>query len=457
MSFRHHDLIVLGVGSGNAVITDGFADLDVALVADGPFGGTCLNTGCIPSKMLVHTAEVAETVRTAARFGVDATLLGVRWRSVRDRVFDRLDAVSVDGRRGREEASFVTVYSGTARFVGARRLEVDGSDGTATIGADQIVLATGSRPVVPPVVADSGLPFETTDSVMRIDDLPDRLAVLGGGYIAAELATVFSAFGVAVTIIEQESGLLSGQDKDVAATYTRLAGARFDLRLGTELVDISGRPGALQLRLDDESELDTDLLLVATGRRPNGDRLDLDTAGVATHDDGRIVVDQYQRTTADGVFALGDACTPVPLKHMANREADVVSHNLRHPDDLRTARHDVVPAAIFTQPQIASVGATEQECQDRGAEYRVGKAEYPEVAYGWALEDENGFCKVLAEPSSGRVLGAHVIGPHASTLIQPFVLAMTLGIDARTVVRQPYWIHPAPVELVQNALLDLKS
>ncbi|MFF1784093.1 FAD-dependent oxidoreductase [Streptomyces virginiae] len=197
------------------------------------------------------------------------------------------------------------------------------------------------------------------------------------------------------------------------------------------------------------------MLLVAVGRLPNSDRLNLRAAGIATHDDGRVIVDRHQRTTAEGVFALGDICSPVALKHVANREAEVVVHNLRHPDDLIAADHELVPAAVFTRPQIASVGATEQDCRDRGLDYLVGTAGYGDVAYGWAMEDTTGFCKVLAEPGTGRLLGAHIMGPQAPTLIQSLVLAATLGIDTTTLAKSPYWIHPALTEVVENALLDL--
>lgn len=211
----------------------------------------------------------------------------------------------------------------------------------------------------------------------------------------------------------------------------------------------------MTLTLDDGSTVEADMLLVAAGRIPNGDRLDLGAAGIRTHDDGRIVVDEHQHTTAEGVFALGDVCTPVPLKHVANREAEVVSHNLRHPQDLIGADHDLVPSAVFTRPEIASIGATEEECRDRGGTFLVGTASYADVAYGWAMEDTTGFCKVLAEPGTGRLLGAHIMGPQAAILIQPLVLAMTRGIDALSLAEEPYWIHPALTEVVENALLDL--
>ncbi|MBB5835899.1 mycothione reductase [Kribbella italica] len=452
---RTHDVVVIGAGSGNAVIDEGFSSLDVAIVADGPFGGTCLNRGCIPSKMLIRAAEVADTVRDAGRYGVDARLSGVRWRDVRDRIFGRLDEQSAQGRQGREDEQNITVYDGTARFVGSHRLRIETADGPVDVTAERFVIAAGGRPVVPPPVAESGLPYETSDTVMRLDELPRTMVVVGGGYIAAELATAFSAFGVDVSIVEQTSALLAGQDEDVVETFTSEARKRFDLHLGREVVGVEGQPGALQVKLDDGSMLAAELLLVAVGRQPNSDRLAVDKTGVETTEDGRVVVDEYQRTAADGIFALGDICTPVPLKHVANREAEVVSHNLKHPDDLIRAAHDVVPSAIFTRPQIAAVGLTEQECRDRKLAHRIGKTAYADVAYGWALEDETGFCKVIAEPDTGKLLGAHIVGPQAATLIQPLVLAMTLGLDATAVANTPYWPHPALTEVVENALLDL--
>lgn len=437
------------------VVDDSFADLDVAIVEEGAFGGTCLNVGCIPSKMLAYTAEVAEVVRGAGPFGVDATLRGMRWTDVRDRVFDRVDAESADGRAAREGSDFVTVYSGHARFIGPRSLQIELGAESVAVEADQIVIAAGGRPMVPPPVLESGLLFETSDSIMRIDAPPRRLAVLGGGYIAAELAEVFAAAGSEVVIIEQAEQLLGPQDESVAAEFTELARHRFELHLGRELTRLEGVAGALRLVLDDGTTLAADTLLVAVGRTPNSDRLDLGAAGITTHDDGRIVVDEYQRTDAEGVFALGDICAPYQLKHVANREAEVVAHNLRHPDDLIATDLDVVPAAVFTNPQIASVGATEQECRDDGRDYVVGTTRYADVAYGWAMEDRTGFCKVLAERGNGRLLGAHLMGPQAATLIQPLIVAMTLGIDARTLFKRPYWIHPALTEVVSNALLAL--
>lgn len=448
----HHDLIVLGAGSGNMVVDESFADLDVAIVEPGPFGGTCLNRGCIPSKMLAHTAALASTVADAATFDIHVGgTPRLDWRALCERVFSRLDSHAEGAVQGRQDTPWITVYRRPARFTGPRTLNVGGE----AVTADQVVIAVGGRPMVPPPVADSGLPYETSDTIMRVDTPPERLAVLGGGYIAAELAELLYAAGSEIVVVEQAPTLLGPQDETVGQEFTELAGARWDLRLGRSVTEVTGRPSALRLTLDDGTRVDADMLLVAAGRVPNADSLDLDKAGVQVDDSGRVVVDDHQCTSAEGVWALGDVCTPVPLKHVANREAEVVRHNLRHPDDPRTARHELVPAAVFTSPQVASVGVTEQDLREHGVVHRVGLARYADIAYGWAMADPPGFCKVLAEPGDGRILGAHIMGPQAATLIQPLVVAATLGVSARTLLSGPYWIHPAMTEIVEQALSNL--
>lgn len=452
----HHDLVVLGAGSGNALIDDRFSHLDVAIVSEGPFGGTCLNAGCIPSKMLALTAETADTVLDSRRLDVDARLDGIAWPEVQRRVFGRLDALAEEGEEGRRESSFVTVHRGRARFTGRRELLVETDTGTERITAERVVVAAGGRPVVPPVVADSGLPFETSDTVMRLGKVPERLVVLGGGYIAAELAHVFHSAGAAVTVIEQRRQLLAGQDASVSEAFTELMRPVWDLRLGRELTDVAGEAGALRLTLDDGSVLEADTLLVAVGRRPNSDGLDLRKAGIDCDDAGLITVDDQMRTSAAGVWALGDITPGPPLKHVANREAEVVAHNLLHTDRPRHMSYDAVPSAVFTNPQIAQVGLTEQEAREQGLDYVTGVHRYEDVAYGWAMEDTRGFCKVLAERGSGRIIGAHLLGAQAATLVQPLVVAMTFRLTAHDLSQRPLWIHPALTEVVDNALRDLE-
>ncbi|MET9573566.1 mycothione reductase [Streptomyces virginiae] len=452
---RTHDLVIVGAGSGNTVVDERFSHLDVAVIDEGPFGGTCLNRGCIPSKMLVHVADLTDTIREAGRFGVEARPGRVAWPAVRERVFGRLDQEAAEGEQGRRGSANIDVHKGRARFTGDRTLTVEAGADTVTVRGEQVVVAVGSRPAVPPPVRDGGLPYETSDTVMRLDRPPRHLAVLGGGYVAAELAHVFHAAGSRITVIEQEDTLLSAQDETVAAAYTAIASERYDVRTGRALTRVEGEPGRLRLVLDDGPAVEADTLLVAVGRNPNSDRIDAGRAGIDLHDDGRIVVDAFQRTSAEGVFALGDVCTPFPLKHVANREAHVVAHNLLHPDAPVRTSHEAVPAGVFTRPQIAQVGRTEQQCRQEGLDYAVSVRRFADTAYGWALEDTTGFCKVLADRRTGLLLGAHILGPQAASLIQPLVIAMSLGIKALDLACSPLWIHPAPTEAVSNALLDL--
>ncbi|MGH3762375.1 mycothione reductase [Actinophytocola sp.] len=458
----HFDLVIIGTGSGNSILDERFAGWRVAIVERGVFGGTCLNVGCIPTKMFVHTADLAATPAASAKLGVDAELRGIRWTDIRDRIFGRIDPIAAGGReyrRAHEDNANVTVYQGTARFTGPRRLAITGSDAgpdaevTAEVTADRVVLANGGRPVVPPEL--EGIEYHTSDTIMRLDELPRRMVIIGTGFVAAEFAHVFSAFGVDVTIVGRSGALLRHEDTDISARFTELAGQRWDLRMNRRLVGASAVDGGVRVDLAGDESIDTDTVLVAIGRRPNSDTLDLSAAGIDVTSDGRVVVDATQRTTAEGVWALGDISSPYELKHVANHEARIVRHNLLNPDAPIESDHRFVPHAVFSSPQIASVGMSEQEARARGVRYVTSTQDYAGIAYGWAMEDTSGFAKLLADPASGQLLGAHIIGPQASTLIQALIQAMSFGLDARDMARGQYWIHPGMPELIENALLSL--
>ena len=344
------------------------------------------------------------------------------------------------------------------RFVGPRTIDTGTGE---TITADQVVLAAGSRAVVPDIPGLADVEHHTSDTIMRIDALPDRLAIIGGGFVAAEFAHVFGSFGTAVTILNRSDALLRGEDEEVSARFTALARERWDVRLDTTAEKVEEYDGGIRLHLDTDGvaeALDVDMVLVATGRRSNSDGLALDLAGVEVDEDGLVVVDEHQRTTGEGVWALGDVSNRFQLKHVSNDEARVVRHNLLHldrPEAMVTSNHEVVPSAVFTSPQIASVGLTEQEARERGLRYVTARQSFGDTAYGWAMEDTSGFAKVLADPETGRLLGAHLMGPEASNLIQPLIGAMSFGQTAQEVARGQYWIHPALTEVVENLLLGV--
>ena len=444
---QHVALAVIGSGSGNMVIADEIGE--VALIECGSFGGTCVNRGCIPSKMLGYTADLAELCKGAPQFGLSAMLQGVDWPSIRNRVFSRVDETSRSGHRDRAASPNVTVYDGHGRFAGPGELVVN--DRTR-ISAQQAVIATGGRPSVPKVVQDSGVVFETSDTIMRLETLPESMVILGGGSVAVEMAHLFSSLGVRIHIVESAETLLATLDGDISRRFTEEASARWHLHLDATVAEVRNDGNGVGLVLEDGARIACEMLLVATGRTPNTDDLGLDSVGIALGPDGHIAVDEFGRA-ATGIWALGDCSSPFELKHVANAEARTISHNLAHADDLRPLPHHWVPAAVFTDPQIAWVGARSQDLV--GRPYVEAFQEYRDVAYGWALQDHNGVCKLYADPETGRLLGAHILGYQASLLITPLIQAVAHGQRVADLARGQYWIHPALSEVVENALLKL--
>ena len=456
---NHYDLAVIGTGSGNTIVTKRFADWRVAIIEDNVFGGTCLNVGCIPTKMFVYPADLARDARHAPELGVDTSYDGVRWPAVRDRIFGRIDPIALSGRAYREGLPNVDVFAQHATFVDDHTLAVPTGEGTVRqITADQIVIAAGGRVVLPDLPGLDEVEFHTSDTVMRLEELPRRLTIIGGGYVAAEFAHVFSALGSEVTQLERGPLLLRGQDEDVARQFTQIAGRQWDLRLETSATKVARRQDTTVLTLSDGSDLETDALLVATGRVPNGDRLCLENTSIAT-EGGRVLVDEFQRTSAAGVWALGDVSSEHQLKHVANLEARTIQHNLLHPENLVASDHRFVPSAVFTSPQIASVGLTSQQAREEDIDHVAVVEDYAGCAYGWAMESTPGehFVKLLADPTGRRLLGAHIIGPQASVLLQSVVQGMSLGSSPYEMSRGQYWIHPSLAEVVENALLQLAT
>lgn len=462
-SVRQFDLVVLGTGSGNSIVSQEFDGWSVAIVEEGVFGGTCLNRGCIPTKMLVHAADIAEHVRHAHLLGVDARVEGVRWRDIRDRVFGRIDPIAAGGDDYRSNrCPNVTVYRGRGRFVGDRKISVRAADGTESlIAGERVVVSVGARPVDPGIDGLSRVPFHTSDTIMRIEEIPDHLAVIGGGFIANELAHVFGAFGSKVTMIHRGPTLLKEQDDEISARFTKLVSERpnFDLRLGITVSRARHDGHMVRLDLSDGTIVTADALLVATGRIPNTDTLDPEIAGLEVDAQGRLVVDDTQATSAPGVWALGDVSSAHMLKHVANHEARVVQHNLlvdrRGSADIRRTDHRFVPSAVFTSPQIATVGLTERAARSAGYDVVVKVQNFGDTAYGWAMEDTTSVCKLIADRSTHLLLGAHLIGPHSAILIQQLIQGMSFGQTVDEMARGQYFIHPAMPEVVENGLLGL--
>lgn len=458
---RSFDLIVVGAGSGNALIGPEFAHWSVALIDDGErFGGASLNAASIPSKMFAHVADVAADAEDGRRLGLSATVDPVDWARVRDRVFDRTDAVSDAGLRHRDDVSAnVTVFRETFGFEDTHTLV---SASGVRLHAPTIVVAAGSRPRPLLAAYDPDPAIVDSDDVMRIESLPESLVIVGGGPVAAEFAHIFSAFGVDVTLVTRSRRLLTGLDEAVSARFTELAARGWHL-LTEELVEAIDRVGEqLAVTLESGRQVQADLVLVAQGRIPNTDTLAAAAVGFDLYSDGRLVVDEDQRILRRGVpvpglYALGDISSEWKLKHVANQEARVVAHNILHPGEPAGGEPGPVPAAIFSRPQIAHFGLTESEALASGEDAVAVTQDYRHTVYGWATEDDSGFCKLVVDRTTGRLLGAHIIGPEATILIQPLIQAASLGLSVRGLARAQYWPHPAATEVVENALLKAEE
>jgi mycothione reductase len=448
------DLIVVGAGSGTTVSAAAAqAGWQVAIVEAGPFGGTCLNRGCVPSKMLVHVADVARTIRRAHLFGIDGRIERIDWPAIIARVFSDIDAEAKAIEEGNEAAEGIAVLKGEARFVGPKVIEVDGR----RVSADRVVIAAGTRPSIPPIDGLNAVPFHTSDDIMRIGEQPRRLAILGGGFVAAELGHFFGSLGTDVTFVVRGPRLLDDEDEDVSERFTEVFQRRFDVALATDVERIRVENGNTILELADQAanrELPVDALLVATGRIPNTDRLAVAAGGVQLDDEGFVQTDEFLRTNVDGVWALGDIVGEYQLKHSANLEAAHVAHNLLHPDRLVPVDYRAMPHAVFASPQVGSVGLTEQAAREARRPHVVGRYDYDETAYGASIEDHDGFVKVLADPQSREILGCHILGTDASTLIQGVTTLMRAGetVDA---VRRAIFVHPALPEVIQRAFGEL--
>lgn len=468
---QNFDVIIIGSGSGNSLLGPEYESLKVAIIDGGIFGGTCLNVGCIPTKMYVYPAEIAQSARELAPLGVNIAdgAISADWAQIRDRIFGKIDPISQGGLDYRKSMPNVTVFEEYAHFVAPKTLQTDSGH---QLTAPTIVIASGSRVSTPRIPGGDLEQVHTSDTIMRLPKAPERIVIIGGGYIAAEFAHVFHGLGVQVTQISRSARLLRGQDDQIAQQFQQCAQQQWELAAGwTPEAIIAREDGSVVVHSrateGEQSRQDlADVVLMATGRRPNSDLLNPEAAGIAVDEHtGLLSVDQYQRVldgsgnVIDGLWALGDICSPAQLKHVANHEARVVAHNVIHPDDLMATDHRFIPAAIFTHPEIATVGMTEEQAHEwaghNGEKITIATQAFGDVAYGWAMEDRTGLCKVIADQRSGQLLGAHLIGPHASILIQPLIQAMSFGLDVRKMAREQYWIHPALTEVVENALLGL--
>lgn len=451
-----YDVIVIGAGSGLRVSSAAAAQgKNVALIEPGPMGGTCTNRGCIPSKMLIYASEVALTVKESDKYGIEGELKGVRFKEIVDRVSHTVDSEAVRIEEAINNNENMTLYKTTAKFTGKKQLKLESGE---EIEGDIVVVAAGTHPWAPPIEGLDSVDYLTSKTALRLEEQPKSLVIIGGGVIAAELANFFGSLGTEVTIIERNPGLLGRVDREVSNFVTKKFQDRFNVLLerGVGKVEKGGAGVVVtvtDLEGNNPETVEGEQLLVVTGRRSNAPSLDCEAGGIELDERMFITVDDHMRTSVDGVYALGDIAGKWGLKHKANVEADIVVQNAILGRDV-AADYQGMPYAVFTVPQVAAVGKTEEELKEAGISYKVGRRTYKSTGMGQAFMDEDSWVKVLVGEDD-TILGAHIVGPEASTLIHEIAIAMANGLKAEA-FRNLIVAHPALSEVVQRAFLKLE-
>lgn len=442
---KKYDVIVVGSGGGTKLVKP-VADLGlkVAVIEKDRLGGTCLNRGCIPSKMLIHAADVATIMREADRFNIKGVDPVVDFEALVKRVDKTIDKESDSIAPVYGEHPNIDYFHYEARFVKERVLEVNGEQ----ITADRIFLGVGARPAIPKIEGLEGTPFMTSNEALREKKLPKKLLVLGAGYIACELGYFYGALGSDVHFIVR-SCLLRKQDKDIREAFAKSFKKRFAVHEGLEPNKVEYQGGTFKV-ICGETVLEGDALLVVTGVNPWTDCLGVENTSIKLDDKGYIIVDDHLKTTSDGVWALGDCIGRYLFRHAVNFEGEYLFRTLFKDKTSEPIQYLPMPSAVFSHPQIGSVGLSEDDCIKKGLEYFVGMNDYADSAMGMALRSDEGFVKLIFEKKTQKLIGAHILGEEASNMIHMLIYAMTFSATLSDLLKIIY-IHPALPEVVRNA------
>jgi dihydrolipoamide dehydrogenase len=453
---KEYDLIVIGSGAGMNVAANAAAQgMRVAVIDRGPLGGTCLNRGCIPSKVLLYPADVIRTLQEASRIGVHATLDRVDY----DRIVQRMWKIVLDGRQemehGVEHSDAIDFHNGVGSFVSDYTLQIKGE----RIRSKRIVIASGARPFIPPIEGLGKAGYLTSATLFDLPAPPQSLVVVGGGIVAVEFAHFFSAIGTEVTLVGRNPRLLPSEEPEISALLAREMSQYVGIHTNHEAVQaqIAGADKAIVARDRGTGRTHTfagQEILIATGRRSNADLLTPERTGVETDERGWIVVDEYLQTTKPGIWALGDAVNRGQYRHTANYHASLVWQNAFHERQVALDEH-AIPHAVFTHPQVASAGLTQAQAE-QDYDILVGIKPFADVAKGYAMGEEDAFFKVIVENGTGQILGAHAIGPHAALLVQQLVYVMHADEGTYLPLARAQTIHPALSEVVVGALGNLQ-
>jgi dihydrolipoamide dehydrogenase len=452
---RKYDVIVIGSGAGGLIVEQALTKgLRVAWVDKGPLGGTCLNVGCIPSKMVIFPADRIMEIREAGKLGIKAEIGEIDFEGILERTRNAIAHEREhmrDSIYGSRELDF---YEDTGSFVGNRTMDVSG----LKIKGEKIYIASGARPLIPPVQGLENVDYLTNDNVFELRKRPESLLIVGGGYIAVEFGHFFSAMGTKVTIVQRGGRLVKEEEPEISALLKKEMQKRMEIHTGTEVLE-AGQDGGLcriigrERETGETREFTGERVLICAGRTSNADLLHVEETGVDTDDRGYIVVNDYYETTRKGIWAFGDAIGRKMFRHSANQESLLAWKNSMN-EEKETIDYQTVPHAVFSYPEIASVGLREAEAKEHYEGVLVGTARYRDVARGEAMMEDEAFAKMILEKGTGRILGCHIIGPQASILIQEVINAMTSGGYLGPVISGMH-IHPALTELIHATLRHL--
>lgn len=449
------DVIVVGSGSGMLVasvaVDSGFR---VAVVEGGRMGGTCINVGCVPSKMLIHPADVIQTIKEAEKLGIKAAVNGVDFGGIMARMHALVDHDTAQQAAAVEATPNLKWFKEHGEFTSDYTMQV----GNQTIKGKVIFIASGARTAIPPIKGIENVNYITSDTVLQLQTQPKSILIVGGGYIGMEYGHFFAALGTKTTVIQRADRLLPEEEPEVSELLLREVSKRMDVYLGYEALEVKqeGKQKTLLTwnRLDGTTKTFTaEALLIATGRISNADLLKPEKTGVKLDSRGFIEVNEYLETSKKHIYAFGDAIGKEMFKHSANYEAGLVWHNSTHDHKVKMD-FSATPHAVFTYPQIAAVGLKEEEAKKRYS-IAVGKAYYRDTAMGAAMGNPEGFVKVIVDAKTGKILGAHIIGPEAAVVIQEITNAMVSGNGDYGPIARGMHIHPALNEVVQNAFGNL--
>jgi len=442
--------VIIGGGPAGYVAAIHAAHLgaNVALVEKDRLGGTCLNRGCIPTKALVRSVEVLLEARRASDFGIDIGSIKTNFQKIMARKSNVVSQL-VSGVEQLMKANKISVYRGTGRILSPHLVKVDDEE----IATRKLIIATGSESALLPVPGLDLPGVLTTDDILELKELPESLVVIGGSHVGVEFASIFNGLGTKVTIVKRRPLLLEPIDEEIGRRFAQtLPKQGIEVKIGAAVKAIRREGSVLKVVWDTpggEHGVEGQMVLMATGRQPYTEGLGLSELGIRM--DGRaIVVNEYLETNISDVYAIGDVLGKTMLAHVASYEGEVAVENaLGYP---RQADYRAVPSCIFTQPEIAGVGITETQAKDSGIPYKVSK--FPFLACGRAvtMDETMGMVKTICDAENGRILGLHIMGPHASDLIAEGVLAIQLGATARDIAHAIH-AHPTLPEAVREAAM----